>query len=367
LAEEGLVEGAAHLVSKMQLSQFDYILPSHLIAEKSLEDRSSSRMLVAGDKKIHDKDFTDIVQFLKKGDVLVLNNSKVIPARLEGFCEGKKLEITLIKKTDGEDNIWSILAKPAKKLKQGSCFEIGDNFYADIISKDVSGEVLVKFNLMGKSFFEKLHECGSMPLPPYIAKKRKPTDSDKQTYQTVYADINKEGSVAAPTAGLHFTPAILDKIRNIGVEVVFVTLHVGAGTFFPVRVEDIKEHKMHSEYFEITPEVAAKINIARNKGGKVIAVGTTSLRVLESAAEANGNMMARTGDTDIFIYPGYGFKIVDILLTNFHLPRSTLYMLVSAFMGIDNIKNIYHHAIGHNYRFFSYGDCSLLFRDKIVP
>lgn len=351
----------------MLLSKFDFDFPVDLIADKPLEKRDTSRMLVFDGTNAQDKKFTDILGFLKKGDVLVLNNSKVIPARVSGTCNEAKASITLIKKLESHDQIWKVLAKPAKKLTPRSRFIISDDFHAEILSKDISGEITLKFNLNGKKFFDALHNYGSMPLPPYIEKKRKAEEVDKKTYQTVYANEQKEGSVAAPTAGLHFTDEVLQKIKEKGVEIAYVTLHVGAGTFFPVRVENISEHKMHTEYFELPDETAEKINKAKEQGGRVIAVGTTSLRVLESASVKNEKISAKTGETDIFISPGYEFKLVDILLTNFHLPKSTLFILVSAFMGVEKMQKLYKHAIENKYRFFSYGDCSLLIRDKIVP
>ncbi len=350
-----------------QLSQFDYNLPESLIAHKPLEKRDESRLLTFDGKNIQDNSFKDIIGFLKKGDVLVLNNSKVIPAKLEGSCDNSKVSINLIKKLRSTEELWQVLAKPSKKLRIGKEFIVSSEFKAQVISKEPTGEVLVRFNKTGKVFLDLLHKYGSMPLPPYIIKKRIAEQADKKTYQTIYADDSKQGSVAAPTAGLHFTDEIIKKIKEIGVEVVYVTLHVGAGTFFPVRVENILKHKIHSEYFEMPKDAAEKINNARNAGGRIIAVGTTSLRVLESAAEENGMVNEGSGETSIFIYPGYRFKVVDMLLTNFHLPKSTLFMLVSAFMGLEEIKMVYSHAIKNKYRFFSYGDCSLLIRDKIVP
>lgn len=344
----------------MQLSDFNYNLPEELIAEKPLENRDSSKLLVFDGKNIQDKNFPDIADFLNPSDLLVLNDTKVIPARLEGICAGKNAEMTLLKKQAGKDEIWEVLAKPAKKLQIGADFIISHDFSAQIIGKKESGEVIVQFS--SDNFFEKLHKYGKMPLPPYIEKKRKADDSDKNTYQTTYANSEKQGSVAAPTAGLHFNKSVFDKLKNKGIETAFVTLHVGGGTFLPVRVDDIKTHKMHSEYYEVSEETAQKINATIKNGGRIIAVGTTSLRTLESVADENGLLKSGSGETDIFIYPGYKFKIVSALITNFHLPKSTLFMLVSAFMGTDNMKRAYNHAISQKYRFFSYGDSSLLIR-----
>ena len=348
----------------MKLSDFDYNLPEELIATKPLEKRDSSKLLVCDGKNIFDKNFHDITDFLQENDVLVMNNTKVIPARLSGACKGSNAEITLLKKQASADEVWMVLAKPAKKLILKEQFIISEDFYAEVLEKKESGEVILKFNKSGKYFFDKLEVHGSMPLPPYIAKKRKADDSDNNSYQTTYADDKKQGSVAAPTAGLHFTKDVLEKLKTKNIEVVFVTLHVGGGTFLPVRTENILEHKMHAEYYEICEETAQKINKAKQGGGRVVAVGTTSLRTLESVADDKGNIKSGIGETEIFIYPGYKFKIVDALITNFHLPKSTLFILVSAFMGLDKMKEVYQHAINKKYRFFSYGDSSLLIKNN---
>ncbi len=349
----------------MKLSEFDYELPDELIATKPLEKRDESKLLVFDGEEMRDDVFKNLPDMLQKNDILVLNNTKVIPARLPGSCNGGKVEITLIKRIKSDSEIWEVLAKPAKRLLERKKFIIDDDFYAEILERKQSGSVILRFNHTGNKFFEMLDKYGFMPLPPYIAKKRKADESDNTTYQTVYANDKNSGSVAAPTAGLHFTDDLMQRIKAKGVEVAFVTLHVGAGTFLPVRVDNIKDHKMHSEYYEITDETAWKVNAARANGGRVIAVGTTSLRTLESAA-VDGKISAQTGETDIFISPGYEFKIVDALVTNFHLPRSTLFILVSALMGLTNMKRLYSHAIEKEYRFFSYGDASLLLRKKVV-
>jgi S-adenosylmethionine:tRNA ribosyltransferase-isomerase len=256
------------------------------------------------------------------------------------------------------------LAKPAKKLIVKEKFIIAEDFFAEVVEKKETGEVILKFNRSGKDFFALLDRHGSMPLPPYIEKSRKADDTDKATYQTTYADDKKQGSVAAPTAGLHFTQDVLEKIKSKNIEMVFITLHVGGGTFLPVRTENILEHKMHGEYYEISEQAAQKVNKARQAGGRVIAVGTTSLRTLESVANENGDIKSGMGETKIFIYPGYRFKIVSALVTNFHLPKSTLFMLVSAFVGLAEAKKIYAHAINKKYRFFSYGDSSFLTKNN---
>jgi S-adenosylmethionine:tRNA ribosyltransferase-isomerase len=348
----------------MKLTDFDYILPEELIATKPLEQRDESKLLVYDGEKTQDKIFKDLPDFLNENDILVLNDTKVIPARLAGQCYDCKVEVTLIKKIKSDVEIWEVLAKPAKKLIIRKKFIVADDFSAEILERTKSGSVILRFNQSGAKFFDMLQKYGTMPLPPYIAKKRKSDSSDNATYQTTYHNQNKQGSVAAPTAGLHFTPELLTKIKAKGVEVAFVTLHVGAGTFLPVRVEDIKDHQMHSEYYEIPDETIQKIKTTRTKGGRVIAVGTTSLRTLESGSDEAGNIVYKGGDTDIFIYPGYKFKMVDALVTNFHLPKSTLFMLVSAFMGLGNMKDLYGHAISKKYRFFSYGDSSLLIRNN---
>lgn len=333
----------------MKLSDFDFNLPPELIADYPANPRDSSRLLVA-DKKVVDKNFSDLPEFLLPGDVMVFNDTKVIPARLIGKCGNAKVEVTLHKKEGG--NLWRAFAKPAKKMKVGEEFIIAENFSAMILEKN-EGEVLLDFGT--EDFSENLHAHGFMPLPPYIKREGKNTNDEKD-YQTIFA--REEGAVAAPTAGLHFTENLLRKIKDKDVNIVFVTLHVGAGTFLPVKTENIKDHKMHSEFFSIGEETAAAINNAH----RIIAVGTTSLRVLETAANQNGLIKPMSGETDIFITPGYEFKTADVLLTNFHLPKSTLFMLVSAFAGCEKIREVYSHAIENRYRFFSYGDACLLFR-----
>lgn len=353
-----------HLECKMHLSDFDYNLPPELISAKPLEKRDESKLLhLSRNGEIKDCRFFDIVDFINPGDLIIFNNSKVIPSRLEGEIDGKKAEATLIKnleKTD-EFQIWSALTKPAKRFEKSKIFFVNDTskqFVAEVISDINDGEITLKFNYNINRFYELLSLYGQMPLPPYIAKKRKPDESDKQNYQTVYAE--KEGSVAAPTAGLHFTTDLIDKLKNKGINFAEVTLHVGLGTFLPVKVEDVTQHKMHSEYCEISQETADLINQTKRNGKRIIAIGTTSLRTLESAPFIDNKISRFFGETDIFIYPSYDFKIPDILITNFHLPKSTLLMLVSAFAGTENIRKAYTHAINNNYRFFSYGDACFL-------
>ncbi len=311
-----------------------------------------------GARNFKDDNVFNLADYLGESDVLVFNNSKVIPARLDGLVNGKKIEITLHKRVN--DSKWWAFAKPSKKASKGDNIVFNENFSAHVSEKvQESGELLLDFTCSNNgNLFEMLEQYGRIPLPPYI-RKGKAESSDSHNYQTVYA--KKDGSVAAPTAGLHFTEDLLQRIEKKGVKICFVTLHVGAGTFLPVKVENLEEHKMHEEYYEIPSTTADIINQAKKDGRRIIAVGTTSLRTLEASATANaGFVKAETAKTDIFIYPSYKFKVVDNLLTNFHLPKSTLIMLVSAFSGTENIKALYQHAINNEYRFYSYGDCCFL-------
>lgn len=340
----------------MKTSDFYYELPQELIAQDPLVDRSSSRLLVM-DKKtgvIEHKIFKDVKKYLKEGDCLVLNDTKVIPARLLGTKEdtGAAVEVFLLKRRG--DSEWETLVRPGKKLRAGARVIFGDNdLVCEIKSVLPDGNRIVSFEFDG-IFEEILDKLGQMPLPPYITKKL----ADKDRYQTVYA--KNKGSAAAPTAGLHFTKSLLGEIENSGVKIAYVTLHVGLGTFRPVKVNDVKDHHMHSEWYRISSEAADLINETKRSGGRVICVGTTSCRTIESASDTSGNVSAGSGDTDIFIYPGYDFKIMDGLITNFHLPESTLLMLVSAFAGKENIMNAYEEAIRERYRFFSFGDAMML-------
>ena len=340
----------------MNLHDFDFYLPEELIAQDPLEDRSSSRLLVLDKEtgEIEHKIFKDIIDYLNPGDCLVVNNTKVIPARLIGEREGTgaHIEVLLLKRR--ENDIWEVLVKPGKKAKPGTIINFGgDKLQAEVLEGVDDGNRLIQFSYKGL-FEEILDELGQMPLPPYITHKLQ----DKNRYQTVYAKY--EGSAAAPTAGLHFTKELLEKIKEKGVTIASVTLHVGLGTFRPVKVENIIEHHMHSEHFQIEESEAKKINDARKNGGRIIAVGTTSTRTLESAALEDGTIPATSGDTSIFIYPGYKFKASDCLITNFHLPESTLVMLVSALAGRDNILNAYKVAVDERYRFFSFGDAMFI-------
>ncbi len=340
----------------MKVSDFNYELPKELIAQVPIKNRDESRLMILDKnlKTIEHKVFKDIIDYLKPGDCLVRNNTKVIPARLYGVKEttGANVEFLLLKRIEAD--IWEVMVRPGKKLMPGTKVIFGNGLLkAEIIEKLESGNRKIKFEYNG-IFNEILNEIGLMPLPPYIHEKLK----DKDRYQTIYAKY--EGSAAAPTAGLHFTEELFKKIEKKGIEVANVTLHVGIGTFRPVKVENIEEHSMHSEYFYIKKEDAEKINKAKKEGHRVIAVGTTSCRVLESIADQNGFVEETQGNTSIFIYPGYKFKCLDALITNFHLPESTLIMLVSALAGKDFIMEAYKQAVKERYRFFSFGDAMFI-------
>ncbi len=340
---------------ELMTDYYDYYLPEDLIAQTPLTDRSSSRLLVLDKEtgKTEDKIFKDITSYLNKGDVLVLNDTKVIPARLIGTKEetGAVIEVLLLKDTGNDE--WEVLLKPAKRLKEGTSVIFGDKLKCTVIEKYDDGLAKVKLIYKG-ILMEVLDELGSMPLPPYIHEKLK----DKDRYQTVYA--KNVGSAAAPTAGLHFTKELLNELESKGVIITYVTLHVGLGTFRPVTEDNIKNHEMHTESYYMTKETADILNEAKKESRKIIAVGTTSVRTLETVINKYNEFKACTGDTNIFIYPGYTFKAVDSLITNFHLPKSTLIMLVSAFAGRDNIINAYNHAVKEKYRFFSFGDAMFI-------
>ena len=340
----------------MQTKDFYYDLPPELIAQTPLTDRSSSRLMVV-DKETGDIDhkvFTDIIDYLNEGDCLVLNNTRVLPARLYGVKEGTGGKIEFLLLTQKSQDTWEVILKPGKKAKPGARFVFGNGeLTAEILETINDGNRLVKFYYDGL-FENVLDKLGEMPLPPYITEKL----NDRERYQTVYSKHN--GSAAAPTAGLHFTPELLEKIKQKGVNIAYVTLHVGLGTFRPVKVDDVTNHKMHSEYYHLDDENAEIINNTRKNGGKIISVGTTSTRVLETIADDGGTRKSATGWTDIFIYPPYKFKAVDALITNFHLPESTLLMLVSSLGGIENLKNAYKVAVNEKYRFFSFGDAMFI-------
>ena len=331
-------------------------MPEELIAQDPLEDRTASRLLVLDRKTgaVKHKIFSDVIDYLNKGDCLVINNTRVIPARLIGEKEGTggKVEVLLLKRR--ANDVWETLVKPGKKLKPGAKITFGDGrLRAEVLEVVEEGNRLVKFHYEG-IFEEILDSLGEMPLPPYITHKLE----DKEMYQTVYAKF--DGSAAAPTAGLHFTKELLNKIEEKGIKISSITLHVGLGTFRPVKVDDVNNHHMHTEWYEVNAEAAEIINETKRNGGRVICVGTTSCRTIESVADDNGYMKAKTGETDIFIYPGYKFKVMDGLITNFHLPESTLVMLVSAFAGKENVLSAYETAVKEKYRFFSFGDAMLI-------
>ncbi len=335
---------------------FDFELPLERIAAQPVEPRDAARLLHVRPDGLGEHHVFDLPDLLCKGDLLVVNDTKVIPARLIGARGERRVEIFLHKRQ--RNNEWLAFAKPFKRLKTGDRITIANNLKIDIKEKRQDGEVLVDFGPDLKDLFKSLEEHGQVPLPPYIKRPNGPYEADKARYQTVYAQ--KEGAVAAPTAGLHFTPELLAKLDKRGMDRVLLTLHVGAGTFLPVKADYIKDHVMHAEWGELTPEAAQIINEARRKGRRIVAVGTTSLRLLESAAGEDGVVRPFIGETSIFIKPGYRFKAVDALLTNFHLPKSTLFMLVSAFASVDRMKAAYAHAIKNKYRFYSYGDATLL-------
>lgn len=356
----------------MRVDLFDFELPGERIALHPAEPRDSARMLVVDQSGVcHDQNVTDLVDLLKAGDVLVVNDTRVIPAELHGYrLRGENranVSFNLHKRVD--EATWKAFARPAKRLKPGDKIVFGETtdracfactLDATIVAVGEGGEATLQFELSGYWLDEAIKTHGALPLPPYIGTKRKVEERDAVDYQTVYA--HRDGAVAAPTAGLHFTDELLNRLKKRGITIEIVTLHVGAGTFLPVKSDDTIDHKMHAEWIEIDAEVVNRLNAARAKGGRIVAVGTTSLRVLESAATEDGQIKPFVGDTSIFITPGYSFRAVDILMTNFHLPRSTLFMLVSAFCGLKTMHQAYAHAIENNYRFYSYGDASLLFR-----
>ena len=347
----------------MQLSDFDFDLPERLIATRPVKPRSAARLLVADGDMIHDGHVRDLTTWLRAGDRLILNDTRVIPARLSGLRHrsgaagdtAARIEVTLLEPRAGGQ--WSALLKPLKKVQTGESVVFSDDLSATVTARE-DGQGILSFNLTGPDFDAALAEAGAMPLPPYIASRRAADAQDKQDYQTVWA--RHAGAVAAPTASLHFDEALLAELSAMGVHFTHVTLHVGAGTFLPVKVDDVTTHRMHAEWGEVSETAAAEIAATQAAGGRVIPVGTTALRLIETAARATGRIAPWSGDTDIFIYPGFTFRVTDALMTNFHLPKSTLMMLVSALMGQERVRRIYAHAIAADYRFFSYGDASLL-------
>ena len=355
----------------MNVDLFDFDLPETSIALRPADPRDTARLLlVDADGALSDRSVGDLPDLLRKGDALVFNDTKVIPAQLHGRrVRGEAVaEIDATLHMRVAPDRWLAFVRPGKRVAAGDRIHFGHSaeaclvgaLDATVLEKRDGGEVLLAFDVAGAFLDEALHAVGHIPLPPYIASKRSEDARDKSDYQTIYAD--REGAVAAPTAGLHFTPALFAALDAAGIERHFVTLHVGAGTFLPVKADDTADHKMHAEIGEISAETAAALNAVRARGGRIVSVGTTSLRLMESAASADGQLAAWTGPTAIFITPGYRFRFVDVLMTNFHLPRSTLFMLVSAFAGLDTMRAAYRHAIDTSYRFYSYGDASLLFR-----
>lgn len=342
----------------MKIIDFDYELPDELIAQKPLENRASSRMLCVNraEKTRRDESFSAFPHFLNETDILVLNNTKVFPARLLGNSEtGARIELFLVKET--ENQIWETLARPARRLKTGRKIHFGENLTAEVLEKTDEGRVRVKFEANG-DFNKILEEIGKTPLPPYIKRDEKKADEDRARYQTVFA--KNRGAIAAPTAGLHFTPEIIAQIKQRGVKIVEITLHVGYGTFEPVRVDDLAQHSVMPESFEIAEEAAHVLNDAKANKQRIIAVGTTTTRALESSLSESGEITAGKSEANLTIIPGYKFRAVDGLLTNFHLPQSSLLVLVSTFGGHELIMNSYKHAVAEKYRFYSYGDCMLI-------
>lgn len=353
----------------MRVADFDFDLPDECIALRPASPRDAARLLVVRPDGLADRIVRDLPSLLQAGDVLVFNKTKVIPASLHGNRIGRgdatpHIEALLHQRVDGSR--WKAFAKPGKRLQAGDRIRFGaegrvcllGTLDATVEEKGEGGEITLAFDFFGPTLDEAIAALGDMPLPPYIAGKRDTDDRDRQDYQTIYAE--QEGAVAAPTAGLHFTDDLMKSLQDAGIQREFVTLHVGAGTFLPVKAEDTQDHKMHSEWGEVPDDVVERLKAAKAQGHRIIPVGTTSLRLLESAARS-GELKPFSGSTDIFITPGYRFRVADLLITNFHLPRSTLFMLVSAFAGLERMKAAYAHAIAHDYRFYSYGDASLLF------
>jgi S-adenosylmethionine:tRNA ribosyltransferase-isomerase len=341
----------------MRVDQFDFELPEALIATHPVEPRDVARLLVVdGEDAVQHKSFRDLPDLLEPGDLLVVNDTRVIPARLTGRKGEGKVEVTLV--TPLDDERWRALGKPGRKLTPGTVITFAEGFTATVVEKGERGEIILSFDTAGRSLVDLLDTHGAMPLPPYIKRKDGPDPVDRNDYQTVYAA--HPGAVAAPTAGLHFTDELFTRLALRGVETARVTLHVGLGTFQPMRAEDTRDHVMHAEWGRVSPEAAAKINAVWKSGGRIVAVGTTSVRLLESAADEDGIVHPFEGETAIFITPGYRFRAVDRMITNFHLPKSTLFMLVCAFAGMDTMKLGYREAVAHRYRFYSYGDACLL-------
>ncbi|MEZ5932614.1 MAG: tRNA preQ1(34) S-adenosylmethionine ribosyltransferase-isomerase QueA [Alphaproteobacteria bacterium] len=340
----------------MRVADFDFALPKDLIAQRPAVPRERARLLFVEQERLGDHHIGDLPGLLQPDDLLVFNDTRVLPARLSARRGEAKVELTLHQPID--EGTWRAFAKPARKCRLGDCLTIGPDFAAEVVERGDHGEIALRFSLAGDRLIEALKRFGRMPLPPYIKRSEEKDPADDRDYQTLFA--RRDGAVAAPTASLHFTEALMDRLARRGIEHVFVTLHVGAGTFLPVRGEDTREHRMHAERFDLGAGTVEAIERTRARGGRVIAVGTTVLRTLEASAAADGGLRAQSGETRLFITPGYRFKVVDRLLTNFHLPCSTLFMLVAAFSGLERMKHAYAHAIERRYRFFSYGDACLL-------
>ena len=359
-----------------RLADFDFHLPEERIAAQAVEPRDHARLLHVRGNMLSDHRVYDLPDLLREGDVLVMNDTRVIPARLFGMRGSVRVEVMLNKRVQGSGlrvqeapssltpdprprtPIWSALARPGKRLHIGDTIVFSDDFSGEVIEKCDGREILIRFNCADNQFFDFIKKVGHVPLPPYIKRPTGDTPEDRARYQTIYAA--REGAVAAPTAGLHFTPELFEKLDERGITRRTLTLHVGAGTFLPVKTERIADHKMHAEWGEITAETASYLNKAKAEGRRIVAVGTTSLRLLESATDKSGTIHPFCGETDIFITPGYRFRAIDAMMTNFHLPKSTLFMLVSALAGLDNMRAAYAHAIDNDYRFYSYGDATLL-------
>jgi S-adenosylmethionine:tRNA ribosyltransferase-isomerase len=344
----------------MRVDDFDFELPKELIADRPTNPRDAARLLLVGER-LEDRRILELPQLLRPGDLLVANDTRVIPARLVGRRGAAQVEVTLHRDLGG--GRWRVFAKGARRLKSGDRLDFGEGFAAEVAVKHEEGDLTLRFDREGTALRVALERQGSMPLPPYIKRRVGGDPRDRADYQTIFA--RQEGAVAAPTAGLHFTERLLAALDDARIGRVTLTLHVGAGTFLPVKVADTRDHRMHSEWGAIDRTTAERIGAARQAGGRIVAVGTTSLRLLESAADERGRIHPFAGETNLFITPGYRFRAVDLLLTNFHLPRSTLFMLVSAFAGLERMKRAYAHAIERRYRFFSYGDACLLFPDAL--
>ena len=343
----------------MKVSDFDFDLPPELVAQTPAIPRDSARLLhVQKSGLLEDLLISDLTRTLTSKDLLIVNNTRVLPVYITGKLEPNSARIRITLHKNEAPGVWRAFARPAKKLKSNDKITFSDNFSAHVEEKLDDGEVILKFNINGTDFFSALHKYGNMPLPPYIKRPNGNFQSDRQDYQTIFAAI--DGAVASPTASLHFTPVLMNNLKKCGMKIVEITLHVGAGTYLPIKVKNAKDHKIHSEWGELSAVNANVINDVKANGGRIIAVGTTVLRLIETATNASGKVSAFSGETKIFITPGYKFKAIDVLLTNFHLPKTTLFMLVAAFCGLEKIKAAYDYAIKNRYRFFSYGDATLI-------